>query len=463
MNAKKILFRLGFIFFCTFIAVLGCFFQHKPALAATHVSGYNITVTESAPTMYYGETSPSFDAKLTVPDGYPPINNPGDFYIMVDSQSYAGGGSISGTTPTYLLYLPGVYGTPLSVGQHSVVAVYTPPNQTSIESMPIKLTVLKNTPDLACFISNPSYTYPPNTTLTITMSFSDTNTPVDWQNGTDTISFVGAQTFTSAHLKPNSSNQVTVRTPPVTGDYQLRCIFDGTNSFNSAEWNLDAVVSKNNQPGMKLYANPTTLKAGQSFTWHIVVIGVPGLPVPTGDISISIGDSYTRQIALGSGGSVTVQGTAPSYLDGNAIKVLYFGDSVYTWHIASFPLTNPPLSTKDENAPQPLSTSVVSTNTPNSSLTLRNVAKAVATPTSKSAAKTASGIVAKTASSIATGLTENSTPGSRATRSSLNQGDVGHWVLLGGIISLASSGAVSFVVLRRRNVTAMTKNNKNEL
>jgi hypothetical protein len=343
MIVNKRLFHLTLILFFAFILGLGGSIQPKTAFAATQDSGYQISITESAPTMIYGEPSPSFQAQLTVPAN-DPLTNPANFYIMVDTQGY--GGDISGIVPTYSLYVGGIDATPtLSVGQHSVVAVYYSLLQMKmIESAPITLTVLKATPALTCYINNLAYTYAPNTPLTITMEFSNINAPFDWQNATYTIKFVGTHTFTWANLKSDSStNQVTVSTPRVTGSYQLQCIFNGSNSFNSAGFDLGALVSYNYKPSFKLYTNPTALKAGQPFTWRVVASGRKGLPAPTGNIDISIGTSYSLSATLGPDGKVTIRGKAPSFLSGNTIEIFYFGNSVYTSYIANFPLKNPPI------------------------------------------------------------------------------------------------------------------------
>jgi hypothetical protein len=466
MITKKILFRLSFISLYVFIIGIACFTQHKTALAATHVSGYQITVTESAPTMFYGESSPSFRAVLTVPAGESPISNLANFFIQIDGQGYQGGGSVSGTTPTYYLYLAGTYGTALSVGQHSVIAVYRGSGLgTGIESAPIELTVLKNTPALDCFISQLNYTYTPNTPLTITLSFSNTNTPVDWQNGTETISFVGTRTFTYANLKPNSSIQVFVSTPPVPDTYRLRCIFNGTKSFNSVEADLSATVSASYQPGIKLYTNPTTLKSGLSTTWYVVVSGASGLPVPTGSVAITIGSSYTRLIALGSDGTLTSQGIAP-FISGTAIRILYSGDTVYKWYDASFPLTNPPLPATGANPPA--STSVGGTPSPTSSNSPTplptNVTKTAGTPgastTIARAGNPDSSSTPIAANGTGGGPTGNTPSGDSITKPPDNQADTRNWILFGALVSVASSGIVGVVVLRRRTITASTRNDK---
>ena len=342
MIGSKRLFYLALILLGTFIIGIEGFAQPETALAAKQDSSYQITVTESTPTMTYGESSPSFQAQLTIPAN-DPLTNPANFYIMVDSQPY--GGDISGIAPTYSLYVGGLDPTmTLSVGQHSVVAVYYSLQlMKMIESTPITLTVIKSTPALTCFINNLAYTYAPSTRLTIAMSFSNTNTPVDWQNATYTIKFVGVRTFIRANLKPDSSDQVVALTPSVTGSYQLQCIFNGTSSFNPAGFNLGVLVSHNYKPNIKLYTKPETLKAGQPFIFYIVVSGRRGLPAPTGDIDISIGTSYGLSATLGPGGKVTVQGNAPTFLSGADIAIFYFGDSVYTSYFTHFSLKNPPI------------------------------------------------------------------------------------------------------------------------
>ncbi|HEU5368989.1 MAG TPA: hypothetical protein VFU69_11015, partial [Ktedonobacterales bacterium] len=83
--------RLG-ILLCWMLLTcgLGLVVQHTVAHAAAALPpGYSLTVTESASTMTYGGTPPSFQAQLTVPAGENPVSNPALFNFKIDSQDYA--------------------------------------------------------------------------------------------------------------------------------------------------------------------------------------------------------------------------------------------------------------------------------------------------------------------------------------------------------------------------------------
>src|SRR3982074_1501217 len=104
---------------CTAVANVG----PVPVTVSAAAFAYQLTVSESASTMVYGELSPSFQAHLTPPADDPPLGGGGiPFYFTVDSMRF--GGSLSYDHGSYALYL-GSLGTPSpSVGQHTVVANY---------------------------------------------------------------------------------------------------------------------------------------------------------------------------------------------------------------------------------------------------------------------------------------------------------------------------------------------------
>jgi hypothetical protein len=80
-----------------------------------------------------------------------------------------------------------------------VVAKYLSPKHGWLTSAPVVLTVLKKTPVLSCYTINVTNTYAPSTPLTIRVEFSNTNAPIDIQDGTFSITFTGPRTFTSAN------------------------------------------------------------------------------------------------------------------------------------------------------------------------------------------------------------------------------------------------------------------------
>lgn len=314
-----------------------------PAGASAADTNGQITLTASGSTMTYGEPSPTFRANLTLPAGDPSPNDM-TFYFLVDSQMYIG--SVSWNNPNWSLYENGFGPPPLSVGQHSVVAQYKSPNHV-LTSAPVILTVLKKTPGLDCSIMNTANTYATNTPLTIRVIFTNTNAPVDIQNGTFSMIFKGPQTFTTGNLHPDSAGQMLVSGPAATGLYQTSCAFSGTSSFNPVETHTNVptmIVSANNHVGsIALYTNPTPVSHGPMITWEVIVSPRSGLPTPTGYVGVDIGVSYTKLMPLGPDGSLTFQAVAPALAPSDTIRVDYMGDPVYVWSNASFPLRTPPI------------------------------------------------------------------------------------------------------------------------
>jgi hypothetical protein len=194
----------------------------------------------------------------------------------------------------------------------------------------------------------------------VTTSFSNTNAPVDWPNGTFTISFVGAQTFSFPNLKASvPGGQLSVTTPSAPGVYRTKCDFNGTANFNPIESGLSVptiTVSAANAPGgIALYTNPTPVARDVMITWMVVVSPGAGLPAPTGYISIRIGQTYTGIIALAAGGTVTFQLAGPAIGPGEQIQVFYYGDPVYAASNATFPLATQPIP-GPVSVPSPTST-----------------------------------------------------------------------------------------------------------
>jgi hypothetical protein len=319
------------------------------AAASSIPSGFQITVSESAPSMVYGGPSPSFRASVTEsPDDVIPVNTFPVFYLLVDSQTI--GGDVSGSAPTYSLSVSGLAGiAPLSGGQHSVVAQYVSHKHGLVTSAPVTLTVLKGTPILNCAGGSVPPTSSPNAPFMVSTSFGGINAPVDWQNGTFAVIFTGAQTFTMGGLAANSAGQVMATTPSVPGVYQVKCSFSGTGSVNPVEARLGTptiIVTANHATGgIQLRTDPTPVTGGQQTTWNVVVLGGSGLPAPTGTVSIRIGSYFTSAIALSGGGSVTFQTyPASGSFAGSSIRVWYSGDPVYAAAGADFSLSTPPIS-----------------------------------------------------------------------------------------------------------------------
>jgi MYXO-CTERM domain-containing protein len=331
-------------------------------------AGGQITVTETATTMTYGDLPPSFQGHLTPASDDPTAVYMMNFTVTVDSQSYEGSVSAD-NRGSYTLYVSIAPSPPLSVGPHSAVAKFQSTKYGLLTSAPVTFTVLKKTPTLSCYVVNVTNTYAPNTPLTITVDFANTAAPVDVQNGTFSVTFTGPRTFTTANLTANTG-QVFASTPSATGLYRMGCVFSGTASFNPAVGQMgvpNIIVSTNSPVGrIALYTNPTPVTQGVMTSWKVVVSARSGLPTPTGNIAIRIGSSYTKVIPLEAGGTVTFQAVAPGLGPSSVITVWYYGDPVYAASSADFPLTTP-LITADA--------------APSARTTVSNAASAAATPT----------------------------------------------------------------------------------
>jgi hypothetical protein len=310
-----------------------------------------ITVTEDVSTVIYGDVTPTFRAQVTVPSDDPPlVSFTSSFYLILDSvTSLVYTGDISGTYPNYSMTVKGL-GPPvpaLAAGQHSVVAQYRSPNHGLLTSAPVVFTVLRKTPLLECGINNVSPTYALNASLTFLAAFMNTQAPPQFENGTFTVTFVGAQTFTSGNLKPDGQGQFNASAPPAAGIYETKCAFSGSSSFSPVEITTSAptIVSANNRiGGIALYTDPTPVTAGTPTTWKVVITGKAGLPTPTGYISLVIAGATTQVLQLGSGGSLTFQARAPALSPSATIQVNYNGDPVYAFSNAKFALTTQPIT-----------------------------------------------------------------------------------------------------------------------
>ncbi|GCE18467.1 hypothetical protein KDK_22670 [Dictyobacter kobayashii] len=344
------------------------------------------------------------------------------------------------------------------------------------------LPIGKITPSFSCFTSGMAPTNLPNSPLTVSFEIgANSNTQVDWQNSTFTVTFIGAQTFTRANLKANSSESVTVPMPSVFGSYQVQCMFNGTSLFNSAVTNSYSgpiLVSANHQVGgIQLYTNPANLQPGASTTWNVVVLGAAGLPAPTGYIHIRIGNSYTSIVALGSGGTVTFQANAPSPL-APMITVFYGGDPVYANSSANFSLTNPSSPTNGGTPAQPTPTGggTPAQPTPTGGGTMpqsssTNGAGVVSTPgvsptptATHKATPTPVSTVTPTpaATATATAVSSISAESDTSAGSSGNQGSIVLWIVLAVVIGLAGAGAAGYILLlRKRKFAAMAQSSKN--
>src|SRR5216683_393760 len=322
-----------------------------PARASADTFTYQLTITESAQSSNYGDPSPTFRASLTEPSDDPPLSGNTPFYVTVDSTDYVG--SLSGSYPTYSLYQSGVVSPPLAVGQHSVVARYQSPNHGWLTSTPVVFTVLKTTPVLECSFVNFTGSYATNASIAFDASFGNTNAPVDIQNGTFTLVFAGAQTFSDSNLVANGAGRVTASAPSVPGTYTLTCAFSGTSSFNAVSYSAGIILVSLYNPvgGVALYTQPAPIAPGATATWEVVVTGRPGQPTPTGSITVTIENTSTSGVPPLSGGVTTFTAVTPTFVPSATILVAYSGDTFYAPTADSFPVSTLPIPTTASPTP----------------------------------------------------------------------------------------------------------------
>jgi hypothetical protein len=316
------------------------------ATASANTPGYQISLMENASTMVYGGTTPSFRITLVAPTPSPGTPNYfAQLYLTVDGRNF--GADPPMTAPGSFLVTGTTFSPPLPVGPHSVYAQYSR-GDVLVMSDPVVLTVVKATPDLQCDGVGVD-PYASGQAITITMQLTS-SAPVDWQNGTFAMTFRGTQTFTVGGLTANGSEQVVAAAPAVPDVYQPICSFSGTPSFNAAEapTSVRSLTVTANHPigGIRLQTDPADLASGVSATWTVTVLRGPGLPAPTGPVSLRIGSyAFSQWITLTGGGSVTFQTTLPALAPNNLlgptpIRVLYHGDTVYVAASADFPMSN---------------------------------------------------------------------------------------------------------------------------
>ncbi|MFI5274264.1 MAG: hypothetical protein ACHQ4H_14620 [Ktedonobacterales bacterium] len=190
---------------------------------------------------------------------------------------------------------------------------------------------------------------------------------MDWQDGTYNVSLDGPTHVTSSNLAPDSNDEVTMAGPTQNGKYLLICTFNGTALFisNSYTDTLAYTFSAQHSLGStQLFANPTTLVAKQSLNFYIVFHAAPGLPTPTGQFQIMIGQYYTQAYWIRSAGDFLLHLNAlPSLIGVSEISIRYWGDIYYDEATLNFPLTNPPIpggggsgGSGSGNNPQPTAT-----------------------------------------------------------------------------------------------------------
>ncbi|HKW06888.1 MAG TPA: hypothetical protein VJS19_04900 [Candidatus Dormibacteraeota bacterium] len=293
-----------------------------PLHAEAAIPSYQLTVTESASAITTDQSTPSFRASLVPPAGDPSLN-PANFYISIGSMNEAGG--LNTLSPPYNLYFGGLPPFSLTAGTYDVVAKYQSPNYGLLTSAPVTLTVSQATPTLTCN-GGGNYTYAPGAPITIGVDGVG--------SGAFTAHFAGPENLTSSVQQLDSNHQFTVSAPTVPGNYSPSCEFQGSATYApaSAPFNNRVLTVSASHPvgGIRLYTNPAPLVPNTPTTWQVDVIGQPGLPAPTGNVSITIGNYFIRPLLiLGPGGTATVQLTSPNATAADGIQVVYMGDTVY--------------------------------------------------------------------------------------------------------------------------------------
>ncbi len=217
----------------------------------------------------------------------------------------------------------------------------------------INFTVTKASMNLACAIVGVLYyIWKPGQTEQIVLSESSNNQiPLDWTQGTATVTFVGPTTVIESDLQPNSGGIMTITMPSQLGWYALSCSFTGAAYYAAAVVtgiNKEYLISEMSPlGGLQLYTNPTTMRANQATQMYIVFKAAPGLPIPTGTFNISIGvplSYYTDSITIGANGTVAITLAPLAILGSGAIvSIHYFGDLYYNNQAVNFSGTNPPI------------------------------------------------------------------------------------------------------------------------
>ncbi|HEX8983480.1 MAG TPA: hypothetical protein VF792_11950 [Ktedonobacterales bacterium] len=185
--------------------------------------------------------------------------------------------------------------------------------------------------------------------LTNTAAASSFAPPIDWTQGTTSITFTGPATFTDSNLIPDSSGHLNVMMPPQPGKYNIDCTFSGTQYYAPGEMQttqFNTIVSQMLSLGaMQLYTNPTTMVSGKSTEMYLVFQAASGAPTPTGQFEVSIYTNpmyYTQAITVGSNGTNLITLAPISNLaSGSALWVQYYGDTTYANQSFKFTLTNP--------------------------------------------------------------------------------------------------------------------------
>jgi hypothetical protein len=318
-------------------------------------SSDSVTLSVSnGPTFTYSGTTPQFKATVVLAQKLP-ANYLLDLIVDINGKSDDIGGtptSQSSDGLTYYYVMSSLWSSFTAVGTYSAVAVFTnPATGITTYSNTASFTINKGTPSLQCMMTNWNQVITPGYALTIQMTPESGNpsAPVDWQNATYTIKFVGPITVTRSNLAPGSNDVVTAPAPEQTGSYtEVDCIFNGSTLFTSATTNAAGqpvlVSEEKSMGGVQLYTNPTTLASNRPADMYVVFHAASGGPTPTGRFNIDFGSNYSSSLTIGANGTLLVHFNLLPNLSGvSQVTISYHGDPYYNQAVFKFPLTNPPI------------------------------------------------------------------------------------------------------------------------
>lgn len=340
--------RVGRCLAILLLAMVSALLLAMPARA----DGVTVTLsTENGTTFTYNGTPPSFKVVVTF-STKPTINNCGGVTIQFDSGQSASSSSAPSTSPdgltwTYSRIFPP---TALPAGTRTAVATFLAPGAscTSVQSSPVGFSVDKATLSLACGGDVSGATLVGvGQTLHVQMAPGSANgqLPAEWLGGTYNITFDGPSPVTYSNLTSDSNFVVTVTAPSQIGSYTRSCTFNGSANYASttvSTTNPFIVSALHSLGTVQLFTNPTTLVAGRNLDFYVVFHPASGLPMPTGQFSIWIGNYYTNAITLGPTGDYLIHlSPLPSLSGVSRIEIFYMGDKYYKGSSVYFPLTNP--------------------------------------------------------------------------------------------------------------------------
>lgn len=330
-----------------------------PQIQARHATAdtLSLSIDDGTTFTYAGSPQPTFTAVVVFTTK--PTSN---YFWSVSGYLEDGEGcgsntstsSQDGLTATFTHF--GCGSGPIKPGQHTAVATFLDPNtNTTLTSNPVSFTVNKADANLYCGIDGNAYRFEgAGKTLHISMvptARTAEQVPVDWQDGTYTVTFDGPTHLAYPNLIPDSNDGVTVTAPSQIGNYQLACAFSGTPLFTPTDSPPITYTFSALQPlgSVQLFTNPTTLAAKQNLTFYFVFHAAPGLPTPTGEFSIYFGQYFLPiNVKLDSDGTCLVRiSPLPALYGISKISIQYYGDVEYNAAWVYFPLTNPPIPNSD--------------------------------------------------------------------------------------------------------------------